>query len=47
MKCGVCDMHYSNRTLHKHFMLCEDEGLAPTPTVNDIKKNQEESEANA
>jgi hypothetical protein len=47
MRCGVCGDHYGERTMTKHFMLCEDEGLAPTPTINDIKKNQEESEANA
>lgn len=47
MMCGVCGERFSNRTLVKHFARCEDDGLAPTPTINDIKKNQEESEANA
>ena len=46
-KCGVCGSRYSNRTLNKHYTQCEDDGLAPTPTINDLKKSNEEGEANA
>ena len=41
MRCGVCGSRYSNRTLNKHYTQCEDDGLAPTPTINDIKKNMD------
>lgn len=47
MMCGVCGDHYSERTLNRHYTRCEDEGLAPVPTINDIKKNIEEGEADA
>ena len=49
MKCGVCGDHYGE-LLVKHGEICEDDRkasgvrYAPEKTINDIKREEEESE---
>ena len=49
-KCGVCGDHYGELMV-KHAELCEDDSkaearpYAPEKTINDIKREEEESNA--
>lgn len=44
MQCGVCGQHFTGGMLHLHYTRCMKGGLAPEPTINDIKKNSEEND---